>query len=51
MDWRGFGGWRGFAEAPGYHEITPEKIQMQLDTEEIETGTKERDGEGGCESY
>lgn len=47
----GGGWWRGFAEAPGYHEITPEKIQMQLDTEEIETGTEEKDGEGGWESY
>lgn len=36
MDWRGFRGGGGFAEATGYHEITPEKIQMQLDTEEIE---------------
>lgn len=56
MDWRMFGGgwrWRvmGFAEAPGYHKITPEKIQMQLDTEEIEMGTGGRDGEGGQESY
>lgn len=50
---RSFGGWVGgverFAEAPGYHEITPEKIQMQLDTEE--TGIGERNGEGGWESY
>lgn len=44
-------GVEGFAESTGYHEITPEKIQMQLDTEEIETGTKEKDGEGGWEGY
>lgn len=41
----------GFAEAPGYQKITPEKIQMQLDTEEIETGTGEKGGEDGWESY
>lgn len=44
-------GGRGLLKTPGYHKITPEKIQMQLDTEEIETGNKERDGEGVWESY
>lgn len=50
MDWQGFQGVERVAEAPGYHKITPEKIQMQLDTEEIETGSGERDREGGWES-
>lgn len=45
------GGVKGFAEATGYHKITPENIQMQLDKEEIETGAKDRDGEGGWEGY
>lgn len=39
----------GFAEAPGYQKITPEKIQMQLDTEEKEMSTGERDGEEATE--
>lgn len=47
----GLGEVEGFAEAPGYQKITPEKIQMQLDTEEIEMGIGERDGKEGWESY
>lgn len=41
MDWRGFGV-EGLASS--YQKITPEEIQMQLDRDEIEMGTGERDG-------